>query len=73
MCRTTLNKTLDSLRIFNEDGMVMQINDLKPESKIICILEISGLKFNSTSFHLEFGVKQIMILDDTNKFDKKIW
>lgn len=70
LCRTTLNKTLDSLRIFNESGTEMSIGDLKPEAKIICILQINGLKFNSTSFHIEFGIKQIMMLDDTNKFDK---
>ena len=68
--KTTLNKTLDSLRIFNESGTEMSIGDLKPEAKIICILQINGLKFNSTSFHIEFGIKQIMMLDDTNKFDK---
>ena len=70
LCRTTLSKTLDSLRIFNESGTEMSVDDLKPESKIICILQINGLKFNSTSFHIEFGIKQIMVLDDTNKFDK---
>tara|TARA_Y100000741_G_scaffold298205_1_gene239207 strand:- start:646 stop:1800 length:1155 start_codon:yes stop_codon:yes gene_type:complete len=70
LCRTTLSKTLDSLRIFNESGNEMTVDDLKPESKIICILQINGLKFNTTSFHIEFGIKQIMILDDTNQFDK---
>ncbi len=70
LCRTFLNKDLADLRIFNEYGEDMGIDDLKPNSRIISIIEINGLKFNTTSFHLEFGIKQIMILDDSNKFDK---
>ena len=70
MCRTHLNKTLEGLKIFNENGDDVRIEDLTPGSKIICILGVNGLKFNTTSFHLEFGIKQIMILDDNNKFDK---
>ncbi len=70
LCRTHFNKTLEGLRIFNENGDDLTMDDLKPGSKIICILGVNGLKFNTTSFHLEFGIKQIMVLDDSNKFEK---
>ena len=52
------------LQIFNEEEEKLSIDDVKPTSKMVCILEIKGLKFTSQSFHLECSLIQIMIINE---------
>jgi len=52
------------LQIFNEDEEKLTIDDIKSTSKMVCILEIKGLKFTSQSFHLECSLTQIMLINE---------
>ena len=52
------------LQIFNEDEEKLTLDDIKSTSKMVCILEIKGLKFTSQSFHLECSLTQIMLINE---------
>ena len=59
-----------TVQIYNEDEEELTIEDIDKTSKMISILEVSGLKFTSQSFQLEFMLKQIMIIKDKPLFNK---
>jgi len=52
------------IQIYDEDETLLKIADLVKGKSIMALLEISGLKFTSQSFSLEFSMKQAMILRD---------
>ena len=59
-----------TIQIYNEDEVELTIEDIDSTSKMISILEVSGLKFTSQSFQLEFMLKQIMIIKEKPLFNK---
>ena len=59
-----------TVQIFNEDEEELTMGDIDKSSKMISILEISGLKFTSQSFQLEFILKQIMVIKEKPLFNK---
>ena len=63
-----LNKI--SLQIFDTDENQLDIDDVNNEKKVICILEIIGLKFSSNSFHLEICLRQMMVINEKPIFNK---
>ena len=56
--------------VYDEEENVLTLNDIKKDSLIIPLLEITGLKFTSQSFVLEFGLRQTMILDPVQNMSK---
>lgn len=61
------------LKIFKESGNeTVDIENITPETKIITILEIQGVKCSAKSFQIEIEVKQMMVLEDKNLFEKCI-
>jgi hypothetical protein len=63
-----LNK--HSLQIFDTDENQLGVDDVDSTKNVICILEIIGLKFSSNSFHLEIGLRQLMVINEKPIFDK---
>jgi len=63
-----LNKV--SLQIFDTDENQLNMEDVDNEKNVVCILEIIGLKFSSNSFHLEIGLRQLMVINEKPIFDK---
>ena len=59
-----------SLQIFDTDENQLDIDDVDNEKKVICILEIIGLKFSSNSFHLEICLRQMMVINEKPIFNK---
>jgi hypothetical protein len=57
------------IKIYNEREIPLAMNDVTPESNIISILEILGIKFTSRNFQIEIEMKQTMVLDDEPIFD----
>lgn len=51
------------IKIYDENENAVLIEDVKTESNIISILEISGIKFTTRNFQIEIDVKQVMVLD----------
>ena len=59
-----------SLQIFDTDENQLNMEDVDNEKNVVCILEIIGLKFSSNSFHLEIGLRQLMVINEKPIFDK---
>ena len=60
------------LKIYDADYNTKHINDITGDTSIICILEIIGLKFSSTSFQLDFCLRQAMLLEDKPIFNEPL-
>ena len=58
--------------IYDEDEVELPIDAIKPDSLLIPLVEITGLKFTSQSFLVEFALRQIMILNDITEGNKKL-
>jgi hypothetical protein len=63
------HNNLPTIKIYNESEIPLTMDDIKPETNIISILEIQGIKFTSRNFQIEIELKQIMVLDDGLIFD----
>ena len=59
-----------TIQIYNENEEELTIEDIDSTSKMISILEVSGLKFTSQSFQLEFMLRQMMIIKEKPLFNK---
>mgnify|MGYP003975928303 CR=1 FL=1 len=59
----------DLIRIFDENQIKKNVNDIDI-NEIITILQLTRVKCSSISFNLEFNLKQIVILDNDDKFDE---
>ena len=64
--------TQTSLTIYNESEEKVDPDSIEENSNVITILEVQGVKCSSRSFQLEFEIKQMMLLNPTNIFDKCI-
>lgn len=65
LLRTNVKNTKDDIpavKIFNEKEIILGINDVTPETEIISILNIQGIKFTSRNFQIEIELKQVMVL-----------
>jgi hypothetical protein len=72
LLRTIIKNNKDdnpSVKIYNENEIVLSINDINNETEIISILEIQGIKFTSRNFQIEIDLKQIMVIDNEPIFD----
>ena len=63
-------KSTKSLQIYDENENRLTIKDVTKEKKIIAILEGLGIKFTSSSFHLELCLRQVMVIDNKPIFHK---
>ena len=64
------NKNFSNLQVYNNEQKLVSEDNITSNSNIIGIIEITGLKFSATSFHLELAVKQVMIMKERPKFQK---
>lgn len=51
------------IRIYNESESILTMNDVIPQTNIIVILEIKGVKFTTRNFNLDVEMKQVMVLN----------
>ena len=61
--KNTLNSSR-SIQIYNEDEQLLDLDKVTKDKTIVSLLELSGLKFTSQSFSLEFNLTQVMVLKD---------
>ena len=59
-----------TVQIYNEEEEELTFDDIDKTSRMISILEVSGLKFTSQSFQLEFMLRQIMVIKEKPLFNK---
>ena len=72
LVRTNIKTNSDGnplIKVYNENELVLSIDDIKENTKIISILEIQGIKFTSRNFQIEIELKQTMIIDDEPFFE----
>jgi len=66
-----INKqTYNAIQVYDDNQNLLSIDDIKENSSLISIIELSALKFSSSSFHLEFVLRQAMIIKDKPVFNK---
>ena len=72
LLRTNVKNAKDdtpSLKIYNENEVVLNIADITSDTQMISILEIQGIKFTSRNFQIEIEIKQVMVLDNEPIFE----
>jgi len=72
LLRTNIKNTKDdtpAVKIYNENEVNLTMSDITPETELISILEIQGIKFTSRNFQIEIELKQMMVLDNEPIFD----
>lgn len=59
-----------TLKIYNENEELVNPENLKEEMDVITILEIQGIKCSARSFQIEMELKQMLVMNPVNLFDK---
>ena len=54
--------------IYDENENLMDAKSVLPEQKVICILEIQGIKFSSKYFQVDIYARQIMVFNEVSLF-----
>jgi len=70
--RTNIKNTKDdlpSVKIYNENEIQLNMNDITTETEIISILDIQGIKFTTRNFQIDIELKQVMVLDNNPIFE----
>lgn len=61
-----------NLKIYDEYEQEKDLDEVKENTKVLGALEIKGIKCSSRSFNIEIELKQMLILNEKNIFDKCI-
>ncbi len=72
LLRTNIKNHKDdtpAVKIYNEKEIALTMSDVTPETEIISILDVQGIKFTSRNFQIEIELKQVMVLDNEPIFD----
>lgn len=72
LLRTNIKNTKDdlpSVKIYNENEIQLNMNDITTETEIISILDIQGIKFTTRNFQIDIELKQVMVLDNNPIFE----
>jgi len=69
--RTSIPTILDkpNIKIYDEDGSEISIDNIKSNEQVATILEIQGIKCSARSFQLEFLIKQMLTIKPIDIFD----
>ena len=60
------------IMIYDEDGNNLTLDDVKPENQVIPLVQLSGLKFTTHSFSLQFNLKQLMVIKNIKVQTKRL-
>ena len=74
LARTNINTRLGkiSAKIYDESEADVQPEDINENHKVITILEVQGIKCSARSFQVEIEMKQMMVLNPVDLFEKCI-
>ena len=59
-----------TISVYNSNQQQISMEDITPSSNIITIVEVTGLKFSSSSFHINYCLRQVMVLEEAPIFNK---
>ena len=71
-CNVPTQLGMCSLKIYNENEELIDHSEMNDKNDIITILEIQGIKCSARSFQIEIEIKQMLVLRQTNLFEKCI-
>jgi len=73
--RSNIQTVLDKpkIKIYNEDGVEVDISIINNKTNLMTILEIQGIRCSPRSFQIDIEIKQIMALKPNNMFDTCIF
>lgn len=63
-----LGKT--NLKIYDEKEQLIDIENIKENDNVMCALEIQGIKCSPRSFQIEIEIKQMLLMNESNLFEK---
>jgi hypothetical protein len=61
-----------NFKIYDENEKEIQFEDINEKMQIMCVLEVQGIRCSSSSFQIDILVKQMMVLNPVNLFEKCI-
>ena len=61
-----------NLKIYDESEQLVEIENIKENDKVVCALEVQGIKCSARSFQVEIEVKQMLLINQKNIFEKCI-
>ena len=75
IARTNVPTTMGicSLKIFNSNADEIPLEDIKDNMDVVSILEIQGIKCSTKNFQIEIEMKQMMVIESKNLFEKCIF
>jgi hypothetical protein len=59
-----------NVKIYDEQGKDVDVDNINSEQTIATILDIQGIKCSARSFQLELQIKQILIIEEVDIFNK---
>ena len=62
----------DNFKIYDENENEIQFESITENMQIMCVLEVQGIRCSSSSFQIDMLVKQMMVLQPVNLFEKCI-
>lgn len=70
--RTNITTVLGkpSLKVYDENEIEIDIETISDDTNVMIILEIQGIKCSSKSFQIEIELKQMMVLQPSDIFEK---
>ena len=61
-----------NFKIYDENENEVQFDSITENMQIMCVLEVQGIKCSSSSFQIDMLVKQMMVLQPVDLFEKCI-
>ena len=61
-----------SIKIYDEEENIVVLENLKENTEVVTIMECKGVRCSSRNFQIEFEVKQMMVQESKNLFEKCI-
>jgi hypothetical protein len=62
----------EKFKIYDENENEIQFDSITENMQIMCVLEVQGIRCSASSFQIDMLVKQMMVLQPVNIFDKCI-
>lgn len=60
---------LPGINFYNENRELISLEDITKDNQLVCILQLSGIKFTNKSFQLEIEIKQCLVISNEEIFD----
>lgn len=75
ICRTFVPTIMGvcSLKIYNENEQEVSLESIQENSNVMTILEIQGIKCSAKNFQIDIEVKQMMVLQPVDLFERCIF